>query len=81
MLRFSIIFSHILTGSYSNEGVRIDKVQEGKMINSKNEWNYFHVPRTIIAHDSAIVKFKFSHIGLHDTRKHANYFNVSYMNY
>ena len=54
-----------VTGSYSIdamlgqifEGVRIDKVPKGSLINSKNElneWNYLGVPRAIVAHDSAI---------------------------
>lgn len=54
-------FKMSITGSYSNdatlrqifEGVRIDKVQKGSLINSKNEWNYFLVARAIVAHDSA----------------------------
>ena len=48
-----------LTGSYSNdamlrqisEGVRIDQVPEGPLMNSKNEWNFFRVPRAVVAHD------------------------------
>ena len=55
-------FKMSVTGSYSNdamlrqifEGARIDKVSKGLLINSKNEWNYLGVPRTIVAHDSAI---------------------------
>ena len=51
-----------VTGSYSNdamlrqifEGARIDKVPKGSLINSKNEWNSFRVPRAIVAHDSVI---------------------------
>ena len=52
-----------VTGVYSNdamlkqiaEGVRIDKEPEGSLINSKeNEWNYFRVPRAIVAHDGAM---------------------------
>ena len=42
-------FEMNVTGSYSNdamlrqisEGVRIDQVPEGSLMNSKNEWNYF----------------------------------------
>ena len=45
-----------LTGSYSNdamlrqisEGVRIDQVPEGPLMNSKN---YFCVPRAVVARD------------------------------
>ena len=55
-------FKMSVTGSYSNdamlrqifEGVRIDKVPKGSLINSKNEWNYFRVPRAIVAHDRVI---------------------------
>ena len=52
-------FEMNVTGSYSNdamlrqlfEGARIDKVPEGSLMNSKNEWNYFHLPCAIVAHD------------------------------
>ena len=55
-------FKMSVTGSYSNdamlrqifEGARIDKVPKALLINSKNEWNYFRVPRAIVAHDSVI---------------------------
>lgn len=55
-------FKMSVTGSYSNdamlgqifEDVRIDKVPKGSLINSKNEWNSFRVPRAIVAHDSVI---------------------------
>ena len=30
-----------------SEGDRIDKVPGDSLINSKNEWNYFRVPRAI----------------------------------
>ena len=77
-------FKMSITGSYSNdatlrqifEGVRIDKVQKGSLINSKNEWNYFRVARAIVAHDSASLWDKFSHAGLHDAGEHAIYFTV-----
>ena len=50
-------FEMNVTGSYSNdamlrqisEGVRIDQVPEGSLINCKNEWNYFHIPRAVVA--------------------------------
>ena len=50
-----------ITGSYSNdamlrtisEGVRIDKVPEGSLINLRNEWNYSSVPRAIVAYNGA----------------------------
>ena len=52
-------FEMNVTGSYSNdamltqtsEGVRIDQVPEGSLMNSKNEWNYFRVPRAVVASD------------------------------
>ena len=48
-----------VTGSYSNnamlrqisEAVRLGQVPEGSLMNFKNEWNYFCVPRTVVAHD------------------------------
>ena len=48
-----------VTCSYSNdamlrqisEGVRIGQVLEGSLMNSKNEWNYFRVPRAIVVRD------------------------------
>ena len=51
-----------VTGSYSNdamlrqicEGVWIDKVQEGSLINSWNEWKYFNMPRAIVANDGSL---------------------------
>ena len=55
-------FKMSVTDSYSNdamlrqisEGVQTDKVPKGSLINSKNELNYFHVPRAIVARDGAI---------------------------
>ena len=49
-----------VTGSYSDaamlrqmsEGVRIDQVPEGSLMNSKNEWNYFHVACAVVGRDS-----------------------------
>ena len=68
-------------GSYSDdamlrqisEGVRIDQVPEGSLMNSKNEWNYFRVPRAVVA------RYHVHHVGLHDTGEHADYFSASYM--
>ena len=40
-----------------SEGVRIDQVPEGSLMNSKNEWNYFHVPCMLVAHDHVKVEF------------------------
>ena len=47
-----------VTGFYSNdamlrqisEGVKIYNVDEGSLINSKNEWNYFQIPRAVLTH-------------------------------
>ena len=52
-------FEMNVTGSYSNnamlrqtsEGVRIDQVPEGSLMNSTNKRNYFRVPRTVVARD------------------------------
>ena len=52
-------FEMNVTGFYSNdamlrqisEGVRINKVPEGSLMNSKSEWNCFRVPRTIVARE------------------------------
>ena len=55
-------FQMNVTGLYSNdamlrqisEGVRIDKVPEDFLINSKNEWNFFHIPRAVIPRGRAL---------------------------
>ena len=52
-------FEMNVTGSYSNnamlrqilEGVRVDQVPEGLLMNSKNEWNYFRIPCVVVARD------------------------------
>ena len=52
-------FEMSVTGSYSNdamlrqisEGVRMDQLPEGSLMISKNESNYFRVPRTVVARD------------------------------
>ena len=52
-------FDMNVTDSYSNnamlrqisEGVRIDQVPEGSLMNSKNEWIYLRVPCAVVAHD------------------------------
>ena len=52
-------FEMNVTGSYSTDtmlrqisvGLRIDQVPEGSLMNSKNEWNYFRVPRAVVARD------------------------------
>ena len=52
-------FEMNVTVSYSSdailrhisEGVRIDQVPEGLLMNSKNERNYFRVPRAVVARD------------------------------
>ena len=52
-------FEMNVTGSYSNnamlrqisEGVRINQVLEGPLMNSRNKWNYFRFPRAVVACD------------------------------
>ena len=52
-------FEMNVTGSYSNnamlkqisEGVRINQVLEGSLMNSRNKWNYFRVPRAVVTRD------------------------------
>ena len=51
-----------VTGLYPNdamlrqisEGVRIEKVPGDSLINSKNEWNFFQIPRAVIPHGRAL---------------------------
>ena len=46
------------TGVYPNdamlrqisEGININNLDEDSLINSKNEWNYFQIPRAVITH-------------------------------
>ena len=60
-------FKMSVTGSYSNdamlrqifEGVRIDKVSKGSLINSKNGWYYFRVPRAIVAYDASAISTRY----------------------
>ena len=52
-------FEMSVTSSYSNntmlrqisEGVQIDQVLEGSLMNSKKEWNYFRIPHTVVSCD------------------------------
>ena len=52
-------FEMNVSDSYSNdamlrqisEGVRIDQVPEGLLVNSKKEWNYLRVPCAVVARD------------------------------
>ena len=46
-----------LTGMYNNdamqarqiaESVRISKVPEGKLMNTREEWNFFQLPRAVV---------------------------------
>ena len=39
----------------------------------KNEWNYFRVPRAVVARDHV------HHVALHDTGEHVDYFSASFM--
>ena len=51
-----------VTGVYFNdamlrqisEGIKINNVDEDSLINSKNEWNYFQIPRAIVTHGRVI---------------------------
>ena len=51
-----------VTGLYPNDamlrqisaGVRIDKVPGDSLINSKNEWNFSQILRTVIPHGRAL---------------------------
>ena len=51
-----------VTGVYFNdamlrqisEGIKINKVDEDSLINSKNEWNYFQFPRAVVMHGRVI---------------------------
>ena len=51
-------FQMNVTGVYSNngmlrkisEGVKINNVDEGSLMNSKNKWNYFQIPRAEVTH-------------------------------
>ena len=73
-----------VTGSYFDaamlrqisEGVWIDQVPEGSLMNSKNEWNYFHVACAVVGRDSW---YRIYRVGLHDTGEQADYFSASYM--
>ena len=78
-------FEMNVTGSYSNnamlrqilEGVRVDQVPEGLLMNSKNEWNYFRIPCVVVARDHTWNRIH--QVGLHDTGEHVDYFSASYM--
>jgi len=37
-----------------SEGVRIEKLPGDSLINSKNEWNFFQIPRAVIPHGRAL---------------------------
>ena len=51
-------FQMNVTGVYPNdamlrqisEGIKINNVEEDSLINSRNEWNYFQIPRAVITH-------------------------------
>ena len=52
-----------VTGVYSNdtmlrqisEGVKINNVDEDSLMNSKNEWNYFQIPRAVVTHGRVVL--------------------------
>ena len=37
-----------------SEGIKINNVDEDSLINSKNEWNYFQIPRAVVTHGRAV---------------------------
>ena len=51
-----------VTGVYFNdamltqisEGIKINNEDEDSLINSKNEWNYFHIPRAEVKNGRVI---------------------------
>ena len=51
------------TGVHSNdamlrqisEGVKINNVDEDSLMNSKNEWNYFQIPRAVVTHGRVVL--------------------------
>ena len=54
-----------VTGVYSNdamlrqisEGVKINNVDEDSLMNSKNEWNYFQIPRAVVTHGRIVLQW------------------------
>ena len=36
------------------EGIKINNVDEDSLINSKNKWNYFQIPRAVVTHGHVI---------------------------
>ena len=47
----SVLYSNDATLRQISESVRVDQVPEGSLMNSRNEWNYFRVPRAVVARD------------------------------
>ena len=55
-------FQMNVTGVYFNdamlrqisEGIKINNVDEDSLINSKNEWNYFQIPRAVVTHGRVV---------------------------
>ena len=56
-------FEMNVTGVYSNdamlrqisEGVKVNNVDEDSLMNSKNEWNYFHISRAVVTHGRVVL--------------------------
>ena len=44
------------------ESVLINKVDKGKLINSKNQWNFVHIPRAVVTLYQAAI----FHVLLHE---------------
>ena len=75
-------FEMKVTASYSNdatlrqisEGVWIDQVPEGLLMNSTNKWNYLRIPHSVVPRKNRI-----HNVSLHDNGKHADYFSAPYL--
>ena len=79
-----------VTGVYPNdamlrqisEGIKISNVDKDSLINSKNEWNYFQIPRAVITQATAALSHRdeMSREDLYEVLESVDLFNVSYMN-
>ena len=43
-------YTNIVRLRQISEGNKINNVDEDSLINSKNEWNYFQIPRAVVTH-------------------------------
>ena len=48
-----VYFNDVMLGQIS-EGIKINNVDEDSLINSKNEWNDFQIPRAVVTHGRVI---------------------------